>query len=268
MADDTASMSYETIETDRTDGVATIAFDRPDAHNSINERMASELPDVASKVVSDDDVRAIALTANGPTFNTGADLSVLAGDGTDEATIRRIAAGLHEFMSELIRAPKPVVTGVNGVAAGGGFGPSICGDIVLAAESARFEFAYPRIGLSADGGSTYLLPRLLGLRRAQEFAFRDEPIHAEEAAEIGLVTEVVADDELDSRLTAETSRLASGPTNGYAVTKRLLTRSFDNSLETQLATEGEKIAELTNTTDFSRGLAAFGTDESPDFIGE
>jgi 2-(1,2-epoxy-1,2-dihydrophenyl)acetyl-CoA isomerase len=261
-------MSYDTIAVTRTDAVGRIAFDRPDAHNSLNERMATEMVEAAHDLVSDDGVRCIALTGNGPVFNSGADLTMLSGDGSDEATLRSLANRLHEFISQLVRAPKPVVTGVNGVAAGGGLGPAVCGDIVLVGESARFEFAYPRIGLSGDGGSTYLLPRLVGLRRAQELAFRDEPIGAEEAAEIGLATEVVPDDELDDRLTAEAERLAEGPTQAYAATKRLLTESFDNSLDAQLAAEAESIAELTATEDFSRGHASFGSDETPDFTGE
>lgn len=261
-------MEYETIECTREDGVGWIVFDRADAHNSINETMGRELPDAAQRLASDDDVRCIALTANGPTFNTGADLTMLSGDGSDEPVIRSLANGLHEFVSQLVRAPKPVVTGVNGIAAGGGLGPSICGDVVLAGESARFEFAYPRIGLCGDGGSTYLLPRLVGLRKAQEIAFRDEPIGAAEADEIELVTEVVADEDLDGKLTQEATRLASGPTKGYAATKRLFAESLDRPLDSQLADEAGTIARLTNTEDFSRGHAAFGGDEPPEFVGE
>ncbi|WP_336133926.1 enoyl-CoA hydratase/isomerase family protein [Natronomonas amylolytica] len=261
-------MSYETLAVSRTDAVGRIAFDRPEAHNALNERMGDELVEAAHDLVSDDAVRAIALTGNGPVFNTGADLTMLSGDGSDEPAIRALASNLHEFLSQMIHAPKPVVTGVNGVAAGGGLGPAVCGDIVLVGESARFEFAYPRIGLSADGGSSYLLPRLVGLRRAQELAFRDEPIDAAEADDIGLATEVVPDDELDERLAAEAERLAEGPTQAYAATKRLLTESFDNSLDAHLGAEAETIAGLTNTEDFSRGHAAFGGDESPEFTGE
>jgi len=261
-------MAYETIECTRDGNVGRIVFDRPDAHNAINDRMAEELPAAAAELASDDDVRAIALTANGATFNTGADLTTLSGDGSDEPAVRTLAVGLHDFISQLYHAPKPVVTGVNGVAAGGGFGPSICGDIVLAGESARFEFAYPRIGFCGDGGSTYFLPRLVGPRRAQEIAFRDEPIGAEEAEAIDLVTEVVPDDELDARLTEEAERLAAGPTKAYAATKRLLAQSLDNPLDAQLAAETSEISPLTKTTDFSRGHAAFGSDDSPEFVGE
>jgi 2-(1,2-epoxy-1,2-dihydrophenyl)acetyl-CoA isomerase len=261
-------MAYETIDCTREDGVGRIVFDRPDAHNAINEQMGQELPEAAQRLASDDDVRCIALSANGSTFNTGADLTMLSGDGSDEPHIRSLANGLHEFVSQLVRAPKPVVAGINGVAAGGGLGPAICGDIVLAGESARFEFAYPRIGFCGDGGSTYLLPRLVGHRKAQEIAFRDEPIDAVEADEIGLVTGVVADDELDDRLNEEATRLASGPTAGYAATKRLFAKSSETPLDAQLAEEAGEIARLTNTEDFARGHAAFGRDESPEFIGE
>ncbi|QLD91072.1 enoyl-CoA hydratase/isomerase family protein [Natronomonas salina] len=258
---------YETLEVGREDGVARIAFDRPESHNSLDEQMTGELADVAHDVVSDDDVRCIALTGNGSVFNTGADLTALSGDGSDEPTLRTLAGGLHEFLSQLLRAPKPVVTGVNGVAAGGGLGPAICGDVVLVGESARLEFAYPRIGLSADGGSTYLLPRLVGLRRAQELVFRDEPVEADEAVEIGLATEQVPDGDLDDRLEEEAARLADGPTRAYATTRRLLAESYGNSLDEQLAEEADGIAALTNTEDFSRGHAAFGGDEEPEFVG-
>lgn len=260
-------MTYETIECTREDGVGRVVFDRPDAHNSINRTMSEELSSAAQELASDDAVRCIALSANGPTFNTGADLTMLSGDGSDEATIRGVASGLHEFVSQLVHAPKPVVTAVDGVAAGGGLGPAICGDIVLAGESARFEFAYPRIGFSGDGGSTYLLPRLVGTRTAQEIAFRDEPIGAERAEAIGLVTEAVPEG-LDERFHAEAERLAAGPTKGYAETKRLLAKSLDTPLDAQLADEGATIARLTKTEDFARGHAAFGTDETPEFTGE
>jgi 2-(1,2-epoxy-1,2-dihydrophenyl)acetyl-CoA isomerase len=261
-------VDFESIELDRAGAVGRIAFDRPAAHNTLTEEMASELVEAAHELVSDDGVRCITVTGNGPVYNTGADLTTLAGDGRDEPRLRSLADGLHEFVSQLVRAPKPVVTGVNGVAAGGGLGPAICGDIVLVAESARFEFAYPRIGLSGDGGSTYFLPRLVGLRRAQELTLRDEPVGAEEAVEIGLATEVVPDDDLEERLASEADRLAAGPTKAYGATKRLLAESFDNSLDAQLAAEAETIAGLTDTTDFSRGHAAFQSDEAADFEGE
>ncbi|WP_254830711.1 enoyl-CoA hydratase/isomerase family protein [Haloglomus salinum] len=248
--------------------VGRITFDRPERNNSMDQQAADELQRAAIDLVEDDAVRCIVLTGTGGAFNTGADLTALSGDGSDGATVRRIAGALHGMVSQLARAPKPVVCGVNGVAAGGGVGPAICGDVVLAAESARFEFAYPRIGLSADGGSSYFLPRLVGLREAQRIAFRDEPVGAGEAADIGLATEAVPDDEFEERLAAEAARLAEGPTLAHAATKGLLRSSLDRSLDEQLATEAETIAGLTATEDFSRGLDAFLGEGGADFQGE
>lgn len=248
--------------------VGRITFDRPERNNAMDQQAADELHRAAIDLVEDEGVRCIVLTGTGGAFNTGADLTTLSGDASDGALIRQIAGDLHGMVSQLVRAPKPVVCGVNGVAAGGGVGPSICGDVVLAAESARFEFAYPRIGLSADGGSSYFLPRLVGLREAQRIAFRDEPVGAEEAVDIGLATEAVPDDEFEERLAAEAARLAEGPTLAHAATKGLLRSSLDRSLDEQLATEAETIAGLTATDDFSRGLDAFLGEGGADFEGE
>lgn len=260
-------MTDDTVRVDREGAVATITLDRPRSNNSVDLATAEALRAAAVDLVADDDVRCIVTTGVGATFNTGADLSVLDGDATDEGTIRSLADRLHAYVSELARAPKPVVCGVNGVVAGGGIGPSMCGDVVLAAESARWEFAYPRVGLSADGGSSYFLPRLVGLRRAQEIAFRDEPVGAAEAAEIGLATEVVPDDAFDDRLAEEARRLADGPTRAYAQTRALLRTSFDRGLDEQLAAEAERIASLTRTDDFAEGVEAFFARRDPDFRG-
>jgi 2-(1,2-epoxy-1,2-dihydrophenyl)acetyl-CoA isomerase len=260
-------MTDDTVHVDREAGVGTIRLDRPASNNSMDVPTAEALRAAAADLASDDEVRCIALTGTGGTFNTGADLSILDADASDEPTLRRLANLLHEFVSQLVRADKPVVCGVNGVVAGGGIGPSVCGDIVLAAESARWEFAYPRIGLSADGGSSYFLPRLVGLRTAQELAFRDEPVGAAEGAELGLATEVVPDDAFDDRLWAEAERLANGPTMAYAETRELLRTSFDHGLDEQLAEEGERIAKLTATDDFAEGIDAFFAKGEPDFQG-
>lgn len=247
--------------------VGRLTFDRPERNNSMNRQAADELHEAAIDLVEDETVRCIVLTGTEGAFNTGADLTMLSGDGTDAAIIRRVADDLHGMVSQLARAPKPVVCGVNGVAAGGGVGPALCGDVVIAAESARFEFAYPRIGLSADGGSSYFLPRLVGLREAQRIAFQDEPIDAPEAVELGLATETVPDDEFEARLAEEAARLAEGPTLAHAATKGLLRGSFDRSLNEQLATEAETIAELTASEDFARGLESFMGEGDADFEG-
>jgi 2-(1,2-epoxy-1,2-dihydrophenyl)acetyl-CoA isomerase len=261
-------MLREYLDVERADGVARVTMTRTDHHNSLNREMADELADAVIDLVADDDVRCLALTGAGGAFNTGADLAALEGDPNDGRRLRKLASRLHVSVRHLAEAPKPVVTGVGGVAAGGGLGLALCGDLVVASEDARFEFAYPRIGLSGDGGSTYFLPRLVGLRRALEFALRDEPVGGAEAAEIGLATEAVPADEFDDRLAEVAAGLADGPTRAYGATVRLLRSSESRSLGAQLTAETDQIARLAGTDDFAAGIAAFFGDEEPTFIGE
>lgn len=262
------SEPYEHVRVERAGAVGRLVMDRPDRNNALNDAMAAELSAAAVALVADEAVRCVVLTGAGGSFSAGADLTALDADATDAGRLRRLATRLHEAVSALARAPKPVVCAINGVAAGGGIGPALCGDVVLAAGSARFEFAYPRIGLSIDGGASFFLPRLVGLRRAQEIAFRDEPIDAPEAAEIGLVTETVPDGGFEEAVATEAERLATGPTRAYAETKALLRSSFDRGLDEQLSREAERIAGLTRTDDYARGVEAFLTDEMPTFEGE
>jgi len=258
---------YEHVDVERTDGVGRITLDRPEAKNALDEQMASDLRDAVVELVEDDAVRCVALTGSGGTFCTGADLSVMDGDESDAARLEAIASRLHTAVRHLATAAKPTVSAVNGVAAGGGFGLALSADLVLVAESARMEFAYPRIGLSADGGSTYFLPRTVGHRKAREILLRDEPIDADEAVSLGLATETVPDDDLDDHLRAETDRLAGGPTRAYAQTKALLEASHRRTLAAQLDEEQATIARLAGTDDWARGYEAFFGDDPADFRG-
>ncbi|MEF8773443.1 MAG: enoyl-CoA hydratase/isomerase family protein [Halobacteriales archaeon] len=258
---------YDHIELERTDGVARLALSRPGEHNALHGEMIDELAAATTRLVEDRAVRALVLTGSGDAFCTGADLSVLSGGPEDARKLRRLAVRLHATVRTLAAAPIPVVTGVNGVAAGGGLGLALVGDLVLVHPEARFEFVYPRIGLSGDGGSTYFLPRLVGLRRAMEIALLDEPISPERAVADGLATEVV-DGDFDRRLAAVAADLADGPTKAYAATKRLLHRSFARELGVQLAAETDSIARLARTDDYAAGYEAFFGDDEPTFRGE
>ncbi|RNJ26784.1 enoyl-CoA hydratase/isomerase family protein [Halosegnis longus] len=256
------------VRVERDGAVGRLVFDRPDANNAMDAASADALHEGAVELATDDDVRCLVVTGVGGVFNTGADLTTLAGDERDEPAIKSLAATLHDFVDALARAPKPVVCGVNGVVAGGGIGTALVGDIVIMSTSARFQFAYPAIGLSADGGSSYFLPRLVGLRDAQRIALRNEPVGAKEAEELGLVTETVPDSEFDERLETEAETLAAGPTQAYAETKELLRTSFDHGLGEQLGREADRIAGLTATDDYERGYEAFFGSESASFSGE
>lgn len=258
----------DSVRVEREGAVGRLVFDRPGANNAMDAASAAALHEGAVELASDDDVRCLVFTGVGGVFNTGADLTTLEGDERDEPAIGSLAASLHEFVETLAGAPKPVVCGVNGVVAGGGIGTALVGDIVIMSTSARFQFAYPAIGLSADGGSSYFLPRLVGLRDAQRIALRNEPVGASEAEELGLVTETVPDSEFDERLATEAETLAAGPTQAYAETKALLQTSFDHGLGEQLDREADRIAGLTTTDDYEAGYEAFFGSGSASFSGE
>jgi 2-(1,2-epoxy-1,2-dihydrophenyl)acetyl-CoA isomerase len=257
----------EYVRTERVDGVGRIVMDRPESHNAMHEPMAAELRDAAVELVEDDGTRCIVLTGVGGAFNTGADVSVLAGEPTDSRKLRGIATRLHGAVAHLASAPKPTVTGLNGVAAGGGFGLALSCDLVVAREDARFEFAYPKIGLSGDGGSTFFLPRLVGHRRAREIALLDEPVDADEADEIDLVTEAVPEGKYEDRLAEVAATLSEGPTRAHADVKRLLNRSYGRDLRSQLAAETDSLTRLTGTDDYATGIDSFGSESDPEFEG-
>ncbi len=259
--------STDGVRVERADPVARIVMDRPDSHNAMDVAMAEALRDAVVETVADDAVRCVVLTGTGPAFNTGADLSGMDGTPEDGRRLRSIATRLHTAVEHLAGGPTPVVTAVNGVAAGGGFGLALAGDVVLVSDAARLEYAYTRLGVSGDGGSTFFLPRLVGRRRAREIALLDEPIDPEEAVADGLATEVVPAGDLADRTADIGARLADGPTRAHAATKRLLDQSHGRDLPAQLAAETDAITRLTRTEDYATGLAAFEGDEDPAFEG-
>lgn len=263
-----SDIQYENLNIDQENGIARVTLDSTAGRNTVHLDMADELIEVAVTLGNDPDVRCIVLTHDGDFYGAGADLSQLDGDGSDAPIIRQLAGRLHEAIIQFHQAETPVLGGVDGVAAGAGFSLAILPDLVLLSDQARLEYAYPRIGLTGDGGSTFFLPRLVGLRAAKEIVLLDEPISPERAVRLGLATEVVDADEFDARLTELAEGLASGPTHALGKTKRLLTESFDAGLEAQLAAETDVIANATHTEDFARGLEAFFGESDPEFVGQ
>lgn len=263
---DPASLEFHQI--DRRGDVAYLVLDRPGAQHSLTTDMAAELQSVAAWAAETDAVRSIVLTGSKGLFCTGADLRSFEGDATDERRLWAIARRLHGAIRHLVQAPKPVITAVEGVAAGGGLGLALVGDLVYLARDARLEFAYPRIGLSGDGGISYLLPRLVGLRRARELALSDDPIQAEEAVDIGLATEALHPDELDAHVADRATELAAGPTRAYGRFRQLTWDGFGRTFDDQLRAEVEVISRLATTTDYERGYAAVAGDGGdPTFVG-
>ena len=261
-------MGYEAIEFDLTASVATITLNRPKAFNALDVAMARDLMEAAIRC-QEPDVRAVVLTGAGRAFCGGGDLAAFraATDGMP-ALIRRITTYLHAAISRFSRMDAPLIIAVNGVAAGAGMSLALTGDLVIASASARFTMAYTRAGLVPDGSSSFFLPRLVGLRRAQELMLTNRTLSAAEALEWHLVTEVVDDSELSARVRALATDIAAGPTRAFGGVKKLLALSAGESLETQMEHETQHIAAAAATADAREGTAAFLEKRAPTFTGE
>ncbi len=261
-------MNYETIRLERGGAVATITLNRPDAYNALTLTMGRELLAAVLELDEDPGVRCIVLTAAGRAFCGGGDVKEFA-DNLPRigVLVKELTTYIHGTVSRLVRTPKPVLTAVNGVAAGGGLALAMGGDLVLAAESARLTMAYSRIGATPDGSSSYWLPRLVGLRRAVELFYTNRVLTAREAVDWGLVTRVVPDGELGEATRRLAAELAQGPTLALGRGKLLFHGSTTESLETQMELESQWIAASGHTRDFAEGVRAFAEKRAPRFEG-
>ena len=267
-------MAFENINFEKMDGVGIITLNRPESRNALTLDMVAEMGE-AIEACKRPDVRAVLLTGAGGGFCSGADLKFVvetlekSGPEGLQEYIRKLAGDLHsKVVLELRRLEKPVVAGINGVAAGGGFSLTLACDMRVAAKSARFLMAYANIGAPADGGSTYLLPRLVGASRAMELYLASQPTSAQAALEMGLVTQVVEDDALHRHAMETAVRLAQGPTLAYARVKALFDSSWENDLSTQLDAETEAFADICLTADFQEGIKAFTERRQARFQGK
>lgn len=249
------------------DGVATLTLDRPKA-NGIDLDMGRALMHAAIRCHEDPAIRAVLLTGAGPMFCAGGDLKHFAslGDGLPAALLE-LTTYLHAATSRFTRMRPPLVVAVNGTAAGAGMSLAVSGDLVLAAESATFTMAYTAAGLSPDGSASWLLPRLCGMRRAQELMLSNRTLSAAEAQAWGLVTRVVPDARLQEEARALACQLAQGPTRAYGVVKALLAETFSTAYEAQLEHEARGIAGMAGTPDGREGIRAFVEKRAARFSG-
>lgn len=249
--------------------IARITLDRPEVGNALDVPMARELLAVASRCERDTAIRCVLMTGRGKLFCAGGDVLEFsrAGDRLPEF-LGEITAPLHAALSILARMNKPLVTAVNGAAAGAGIGLSIVGDVALADPAAVFTLAYTAIGMTPDGGSTWLLTRLVGLRRAQELCLTNRRLTAMEAAGMGLITRVVDAGTLAAEANAVAAQLASGATIALGATRRLLVDSYTSTFESQMERESRTIAAQARTHDGREGIAAFVAKRKPHFTGK
>ena len=252
--------------------VATVTLNRPKALNALNGEMKDGLLAALAAVEFADAVRAVVLTGAGGHFMAGGDLKGFH-DERDQPVLarkRRFLEGinaLHPYIFAIRRMAKPVIASVGGYAAGFGVSLAVACDLTIAADTAKFTLAYVRIGTSPDGGASYFLPRLVGMKKAMEIALLGDEFGAEEAARIGLINFVVPEAELAGRTAALAGRLAAGPTHAYGNVKSLIYGSLDTNLEHQLQREAECFTANVTTHDFREGIAAFVEKRKPAFRG-
>ncbi len=243
--------------------VLRLRLNRPAVLNALDQEMADAL---LAAVRDPGEARAVLLTGEGRSFMAGGDVSLFEGEGAT-ARIDRLMSTFHAVIEALAALPLPVVALAHGATAGAGVSMALAADIVLAADDTKFILAYSRLGASPDGGSTYALPRAIGLRRALGFALLEETIGAEEALRVGLVNRVVPAAEAQAAALKVAERLAAGPTAAYGRTKALLRGSLDRDLPGQLDVERANFIGGTFGPDFAEGVAAFLGKRKPGFVG-
>ena len=259
-------MSGQPVAFVNVDGVATITLDRADAGNAIDIPFARALREAVERCVNDDRVRCVVLTGAGKMFCVGGDVSEMAKAGDERPRyLDELIGILHEALTLLMEMRKPLVTLVNGAAAGAGFSLAMYGDIVLVAQSASFRAAYGAVGLTADGGMSWLLPRIVGLRSAQRIMLLNEKITAEEAVALGLANHVVADDTLTAEGDLVAAQLKSSSMQALGGVRTLLNRSFETSYEAQIEAERMSMLEAARSAENAEGIRAFLERRKPNF---
>jgi len=253
---------------ERDGAVARLVLNRPDQGNSFNEELGQALLEAAIACDEDEGIRCVVLAGRGRMFCAGGDIQgFLANTERIGAYLKGLTHVVHGALIRLLRMNKPLVTSIHGPAAGAGLCLAALGDIALAARSAHFTAAYTAIGLSPDGASTWVLPRLIGMRRTQELMLLNRRVPAEEAAAMGLITRVVDDAALEAETAQVAATLAGSATQALGRTRNLLLSSFSSGLEEQMEAEARTIAACGAGPEGREGVAAFVGKRKPSFSG-
>jgi 2-(1,2-epoxy-1,2-dihydrophenyl)acetyl-CoA isomerase len=248
--------------------VATITFNRPDAMNALDVATKEALLAALRRAADDESVRAVVLTGTGRAFCVGQDLrehvqKLMSG----EPPLTTVRDHYNPITLAIVEMPKPIIAALNGVAAGAGAAFAFACDLRLAAETAAFNLAFASVALSADSGASWTLPRLVGRAKALEMLLMPETIPVQEAASLGLVTEIVPGDKLAERAAELAARLAAGPTVSYTALKASVSFGESHTLADTLVFEEEMQAKCGRTDDHREAVDAFLAKRKPDFKG-
>ncbi len=258
----------DTILFEQQGTIGTMTFNRPAVFNAMNDELILGMRDLTAKLMSSTTLRALIVKGAGKAFVAGGDVGLFYQRRdviADE--VKPLGDALHAGIINIRNLPFPVIAQIHGAVAGAGLSVALACDFAIADESASFTTAYSKIGLSPDGGSTFFLPRIVGMKKAAELVMLSDALNATQALELGLVNKVVAPDQLETETMKLAERLARGATQAYARAKRLITQSFDTPLAKHLDDEIACFEECARTSDFKEGVTAFVEKRKPEFTG-
>ena len=248
--------------------VAYITLNRPEVFNSFNREMALRLQNVFDECEANDEVRAIVLTGNGKAFCAGQDLKEVTSPELNPGFKKILDEHYNPIIKRIRTIEKPILSAVNGVAAGAGANIALACDIVVANEQASFIQAFSLIGLIPDSGGTFFLPRLIGFQKASALTMLGDKISAIEAENMGMIYKSVPSEEFENTIQKLALKLANMPTRALALIKKSLNQSLTNDLESQMALESKYQIEAAGTEDYAEGVAAFIEKRKPNFKGK
>lgn len=262
------SDAFETITLDLKNSVALVTLNRPERRNALNMQLLADLNTAFSQIAEDDTVRAVVVTGAGQGFCAGADLSDFQQKPTGELVYQKIIESYLPLMNRIVMLPKPVITAVNGAAAGAGASLALAGDLRIMGESAYMMMAFSNIGLVPDGGACWFMIREMGYARAYQMAIEGGKVSAEQCVSWGLANKIVADEVLVDEAVAWAESLAKRPTLALGLTKQALNHAALNPLAATIEFEAHLQKRTIPSHDHMEGVVAFLQRREPDFQGK
>ena len=257
----------DTILFSQQGSIGTMTFNRPEVYNAMNVELILAMRDVTAEIAASKTLRVLILKGAGKAFLAGGDVGLFYKQRDGMQGIKPMGDALHAGIKNIRNMPFPVIAQIQGACAGAGLSVAMAADFAIAAEGAQFNTAYTKIGLSPDGGSTFFLPRYVGMKRALELTMLADMFDASAAASMGIINRAVPAEALEQEVNALAERLSNGATQAFARAKKLINQSFVTPIDKQLDDEMAYFAECALTNDFREGVTAFVEKRKPRFTG-